>query len=116
MRAACALPACTPARIDLQEPLPEGIEPLVLWAPPEGSGAAASEAITVDPMLVRFLRPHQREGVQFMFECVTGLRLETGRGARSGPLGALRALRRVGALRTWAGRGAAVQQQLWGMQ
>ncbi|GIL43573.1 hypothetical protein Vafri_1202 [Volvox africanus] len=68
--------------------LPEGIEPLVLWqashgsmeetaAPPVGSGeAAASDAVVVDTMLVRFLRPHQREGVQFMFDCVTGQRLE----------------------------------------
>jgi DNA repair and recombination RAD54-like protein len=27
-------------------------------------------------MLTRWLRPHQREGVQFLFECVTGQRLE----------------------------------------
>jgi hypothetical protein len=29
---------------------------------------------------VRFLRPHQREGVAFMFECVTGQRVEGGQG------------------------------------
>lgn len=51
----------------------EGIEPLVLWAPPEGS---KGQPITVDPMLTKWLRPHQREGVQFMFECVAGLRQE----------------------------------------
>ena len=59
------------------EPLPEGIEPLVLWAPPPG---VAGEPIVVDPMLTRFLRPHQREGVAFMFECVTGQRVEGGQG------------------------------------
>ncbi|KAK9109182.1 hypothetical protein Sjap_017242 [Stephania japonica] len=56
------------------EPLPPGIEPLVLWQPDEcGDLSGDSKAIVVDPLLVRFLRPHQREGVQFMFECVSGL-------------------------------------------
>lgn len=34
----------------------------------------------MDTMLVKWLRPHQREGVAFMFDCVMGLRLEAGRG------------------------------------
>ncbi|PKI55553.1 hypothetical protein CRG98_024053 [Punica granatum] len=42
--------------------LPPGIEPLVFLVP-----------IEVDPLLVRSLRPHQREGVLFMFECVSSL-------------------------------------------
>lgn len=45
----------------------------MLWRPPEG---VAGDPVTVDPMLTRWLRPHQREGVAFMFECVAGLRLE----------------------------------------
>ncbi|KAI9127982.1 hypothetical protein K1719_000975 [Acacia pycnantha] len=54
--------------------LPPGIEPLVLWQPEgfEEEGRNLTP-IAVDPLLVRFLRPHQREGVQFMFECVSGL-------------------------------------------
>jgi DNA repair and recombination RAD54-like protein len=68
--------------------LPPGIEPLVLWDPAEAglaadaAAAAAVEehAVVVDNMLTRWLRPHQREGLQFMFECVTGLRLAEGRG------------------------------------
>lgn len=36
--------------------------------------------VAVDAMLVQKLRPHQREGVQFMFECVTGLRGYGGQG------------------------------------
>ena len=76
------------------EPLPPGIEPLVLW---EDNPANATEAlaggdtsgdtlntlkprIEVDHALVRFLRPHQREGVRFMFECVEGLRDFAGAG------------------------------------
>ena len=54
-----------------EEELPPGVEPLVLWEPPEGS---TGKPILVDNMLTRFLRPHQREGVRFLFGCVTGLR------------------------------------------
>ncbi|KAM5549273.1 hypothetical protein ABKV19_000607 [Rosa sericea] len=54
--------------------LPPGIDPLVLWQPEEfEDGDANMVQIVVDPLLVRFLRPHQREGVQFMFDCVAGL-------------------------------------------
>ncbi|XWS39958.1 hypothetical protein CRYUN_Cryun18bG0099000 [Craigia yunnanensis] len=54
--------------------LPPGIEPLVLWQPEQSEdGPNNLVTIAVDPLLVRFLRPHQREGVQFMFECVSGL-------------------------------------------
>ncbi|WRX13220.1 SNF2 [Theobroma cacao] len=54
--------------------LPPGVDPLVLWQPEESEdGPNNLVPIAVDPLLVRFLRPHQREGVQFMFECVSGL-------------------------------------------
>ncbi|XP_021617337.1 protein CHROMATIN REMODELING 25 isoform X2 [Manihot esculenta] len=54
--------------------LPPGIDPLLLWQPEDSEDAASNSApIVVDPLLVQFLRPHQREGVQFMFECVSGL-------------------------------------------
>lgn len=85
----------TPARFHAtQQPppaddvLPEGVEPLVLWAPPEGVDGGP---ICVDNMLVRFLRPHQREGVAFMFDCVTGQRLDGCYGEFVGPGQALRA-------------------------
>jgi len=29
----------------------------------------------VDPALTKVLRPHQREGVKFMFDCVTGVQI-----------------------------------------
>lgn len=41
--------------------LPPGVEPLVLWQPEESEdGTANLVQIAVDPLLVRFLRPHQR--------------------------------------------------------
>lgn len=45
-----------------------------------GGDADAGRAIEVDPMLTCWLRPHQRDGVQFMFDCVCGLRLQGGQG------------------------------------
>lgn len=48
---------------------------MVLWESENGS-----ECVCVDALLTEFLRPHQREGVQFMFECVTGLREFDGQG------------------------------------
>lgn len=57
--------------------LPPGVEPLVLWEPAEGS---TEEPVVVDTMLACWLRPHQREGVQFLFDCVTGLRSDIGQG------------------------------------
>lgn len=41
--------------------LPAGIDPLVLWQPEESEdGESGLVPIVVDPLLVRFLRPHQR--------------------------------------------------------
>lgn len=34
----------------------------------------------VDDMLTKFLRAHQREGLQFLFDCVTGLKPYDGQG------------------------------------
>lgn len=54
--------------------LPSGVEPLVLWQPEETEDETKKlQPIVVEPLLLRFLRPHQREGVQFMFDCVSGL-------------------------------------------
>ena len=53
------------------------VEPLILWEPEEGQGG---KPVEVDAMLCKWLRPHQREGIQFMFECVAGLRQYEGQG------------------------------------
>lgn len=37
--------------------------------------------VVVDPLLAKKLRPHQREGVKFLYECVMGLRDYNGQGA-----------------------------------
>lgn len=37
--------------------------------------------VVVDPLLVKSLRPHQREGVKFLYECVMGMRSFNGEGA-----------------------------------
>ncbi|KAJ5167419.1 DNA repair and recombination protein [Penicillium canariense] len=37
--------------------------------------------VVVDPLLTKNLRPHQREGVQFLYECVMGMRNFNGEGA-----------------------------------
>ena len=31
--------------------------------------------VVVDPMLSKIVRPHQREGVKFMYDCVTGVQI-----------------------------------------
>ncbi|KLO18384.1 hypothetical protein SCHPADRAFT_899782 [Schizopora paradoxa] len=37
--------------------------------------------VVIDPILARHLRPHQKEGVKFLYECVMGLRRHEGQGA-----------------------------------
>lgn len=37
--------------------------------------------VVVDPVISRFLRPHQREGVRFLYDCVMGLKEYDGCGA-----------------------------------
>jgi hypothetical protein len=60
---------------DLHQPSP--VEARVHAA---GAQQPVQGEVRVDTMLVNWLRPHQREGVAFMFDCVMGLRLEAGRG------------------------------------
>lgn len=51
-------------------------EPLVLWTDEEDP----ENKVEVVPFLACKLRPHQREGVQFLFECVMGLKGFEGNG------------------------------------
>lgn len=68
-------------RMPLFDPYAAGA--LVLYSPPELSIQETLKLdeskklvhIVVDPILGTVLRPHQREGVQFMYDCVTGSRI-----------------------------------------
>ncbi|KAM3722210.1 DNA repair and recombination protein RAD54-like [Dirofilaria immitis] len=73
-------------RCALFNPYSEGA--LVLFTPPELSAHDALKIdtankqvhVVVDPMLSAILRPHQREGVKFMYDCVTGVRIPSAHG------------------------------------
>ncbi|CAN9500784.1 unnamed protein product [Ophioblennius macclurei] len=62
---------------------PFGEDALVLYEPPALSAHDQLKAdkdklpvhVVVDPVLGKVLRPHQREGVRFLWECVTGRRV-----------------------------------------
>ncbi|XP_077232192.1 uncharacterized protein LOC143867334 [Tasmannia lanceolata] len=61
---------------------PNGPDAVILYTPPEYDEefkkAHKDEVlvhVVVDPILSRVLRPHQREGVQFMYDCVTGSKI-----------------------------------------
>lgn len=61
---------------------PKAEDAIILFTPPdytdEFKKAHKDEIlvhVVIDPVLARVLRPHQREGVQFMYECLTGVRI-----------------------------------------
>ena len=58
-------------------PEPVTWTPLVLWKPEEG---APGTPVEVDGILCKFLREHQREGVQFLFDCIHGFKPHGGFG------------------------------------
>ncbi|XP_017293211.1 DNA repair and recombination protein RAD54-like [Kryptolebias marmoratus] len=68
-------------RRSLHDPFAE--DALVLYEPPILSAHELIKAdkeklpvhVVVDPVLGKVLRPHQREGVKFLWECVTGRRI-----------------------------------------
>ncbi|KAG0415724.1 hypothetical protein HPB47_007073 [Ixodes persulcatus] len=61
---------------------PDEENALVLYAPPplsnheQISTTSRLVHVVVDPVLTQVLRPHQREGVKFMWDCVTGKQIE----------------------------------------
>ncbi|XP_055388640.1 uncharacterized protein LOC129617445 [Condylostylus longicornis] len=61
----------TPATAPYNGERPEAA-PLVLWEGCTSNGTA--HKIIVDPMLTEYLRQHQRDGVQFVFDCLTGIK------------------------------------------
>lgn len=77
-------------RDSIRRALHDPTEPgaLVLYTPPQLSAHDLLKMekekqlvhVVVDPILSTVLRPHQREGVKFMYECVTGQRIENAYG------------------------------------
>ncbi|TKR93524.1 hypothetical protein L596_007960 [Steinernema carpocapsae] len=69
-------------RVSLYDPYVEGA--LVVFVPPDMTAQEMLKVdetkklvhVVVDPMLGNILRPHQREGVKFMYDCVTGVRIQ----------------------------------------
>lgn len=59
---------------------PTAPDALVLTRPPTSPDKKVIEVV-LDPLLARHLRPHQKEGVRFLYECVMGLKDFSGRGA-----------------------------------
>ena len=72
------LPKIIPSGADSEDiTLPEGVSELVLWQDENKERQEENKLlppVKVDNMLTRWLRPHQREGVAFLYECVMGLR------------------------------------------
>ncbi|KAK0425173.1 hypothetical protein QR680_009071 [Steinernema hermaphroditum] len=68
-------------RVALYDPYAEGA--LVVFIPPDMTAQEKMKIeekkklvhVVVDPMLGKILRPHQREGVRFMYDCVTGVKI-----------------------------------------
>lgn len=73
---------CAAYRRSVQEMRPDdcGVEELVTVLKPAPVASYARESVLVPAVLARKLRPHQREGVQFLYDCVMGLKDYRGRG------------------------------------
>ena len=61
---------------------PDDPDALILYAPPTQSEHEKLKSnqdyevhVVVDPILSKVLRPHQREGVRFLYDCVTGTKI-----------------------------------------
>ncbi|EPR64357.1 SWI2/SNF2-containing protein RAD54 [Toxoplasma gondii GT1] len=67
----------SPPPAPTSQALPEA-NPLVLYIPPPDR--PHEKKVEVDPMLTRWLREHQRQGVKFMFDCLMGLKEFQGEG------------------------------------
>uniref|UniRef100_A0A5K3EXZ0 SNF2_N domain-containing protein n=1 Tax=Mesocestoides corti TaxID=53468 RepID=A0A5K3EXZ0_MESCO len=69
------------AKVALHDPYEPNA--LVLYEPPERNAHDCLKSdsdkqlvhVVVDPILSGVLRPHQREGVKFMYDCVTGVKI-----------------------------------------
>ena len=51
-----------------------GVEEMVTVLKPAPLERYSRNNVFVPPVLAKWLRPHQREGVEFMYQCVMGLK------------------------------------------
>mmetsp|Transcript_64604 Transcript_64604/g.189394 ORF Transcript_64604/g.189394 Transcript_64604/m.189394 type:complete len:836 (+) Transcript_64604:42-2549(+) len=63
----------SPVPVTAEDPRDAAVHRLVLWAPPADEAEGRREVV-VDPVLSRVLREHQRIGVQFLFDCLMGIK------------------------------------------
>jgi len=54
---------------------------IIMRRPKEAPNGKEVVDVVVDPLLTKYLREHQREGVRFLYECVMGMRDFDGQGA-----------------------------------
>ena len=57
-----------------------GVEETVTVLKPAPKEKYSQQNVFVPPILAKWLRPHQREGVLFMYQCVMGLKDYGGQG------------------------------------
>jgi len=57
-----------------------GVEESITVMKPAPIGAYSKQDVFVPPILAKWLRPHQREGVEFLYQCVMGLKAYKGNG------------------------------------
>lgn len=58
-----------------------GVDEQVTVLRPAPAESYSRNDVSVPPVLAKWLRPHQREGVQFLYECVMSLKDFPGSGA-----------------------------------
>lgn len=63
----------SPQSETIRPPLYLSEQAIVLPAPP---GETSFVEVSIDPMLAKVLRPHQIEGVKFLYECVMGYKMK----------------------------------------
>ena len=59
---------------------PNAPDAMILPSPQMPIGIKAIDVV-LDPILIRCLRPHQKDGMKFLYECVMGIKEFNGRGA-----------------------------------
>ena len=76
--------SAVPFQVAIDVPIPKhdpnAAGALVFKRPSKAPGGQQIVDVVLDPVLAQKLRPHQREGVKFMYECVMGLRDFNGQG------------------------------------